>query len=124
MNTVWWVAQVILALTFLGTGYTHSIGYERASRQAGMVWMKALPSQMVRTIGILEILGAIGVILPGLTGILPRLTPLAALLLGVVMVLAIGFHISRREPPNAIFNAVLGLLAFAVAYGRFIASPF
>jgi hypothetical protein len=79
---------------------------------------------MVRTIGILEILGAIGLVAPALTKILPELTPVAALLLGVVMVLAIGFHLSRREYPNAAFNVILGLLAFAVAYGRFVASPF
>jgi uncharacterized membrane protein len=124
MNLVWWAGQVVLALAFLGAGYTHSIGYEKASQQPGMVWMKAVPSQMVRTIGGLEILGAIGLILPALTGVLPWLRPLAALLLGVVMVLAIGLHLSRREYPNATFNAVLGLLALAVAYGRFIASPF
>jgi len=86
--------------------------------------MRALPAATVKTIGVLEILGAIGLILPALTGVLPWLTPLAALLLGVVMVLAIGFHIIRREAPNTIFNAVLALLAFAVAYGRFVVSPF
>jgi protein-S-isoprenylcysteine O-methyltransferase Ste14 len=124
MNLVVWVGQVLLALAFLGAGFTHSIGYNMASKNRGMVWMRALPAPMVKTIGILEILGAVGVILPALTGILTWLTPLAALLLGVVMVLAIGLHISRREAPNAMFNAVLGLLAFAVAFGRIVVSPF
>jgi uncharacterized membrane protein len=89
-----------------------------------MVWMRAVPAPMVKTIGILEILGAIGLIVPALTGVLTWLTPLAALLLGVVMVLAAAFHVSRREAPNAFFNAVLGLLAFAVAFGRIVVSPF
>jgi uncharacterized membrane protein len=124
MNLVVWVGQVLLALAFLGAGVTHSIGYDMASKNPDMAWMRAVPSPMVKTIGILEIIGAIGVILPAVTGILTWLTPLAALLLGVVMVLATGFHISRREAPNAIFNVVLGLLAFAVAFGRFVVSPF
>jgi hypothetical protein len=124
MNMVLWAGQVLVALLFGSAGFVHSVGYEKASANAGMAWMRAMPAAMVKTIGVLEILGAIGLILPALTGILPWLTPLAALLLGVVMVLAIAFHITRREAPNAIFNAVLGLLAVAVAFGRFVVSPF
>jgi uncharacterized membrane protein len=124
MNLVWWAGQVLLALLFLGAGYSHSVGYAKASERPGMAWMEAVPERLVRTVGVLEILGAIGLILPALTGIAPWLTPLAALLLGVVMVLALGLHLSRREYPNALFNAVLGLLAFAVAFGRFFVSPF
>jgi uncharacterized membrane protein len=124
MNLVLWAGQVLVALVFLGAGVTHSIGYVQASKNPGMAWMQAIPASMVKTIGVLEILGAIGLILPALTGILTWLTPLAALLLGVVMVLAAAFHVSRRETPNTIFNAVLGLLAFAVAFGRIVVSPF
>ncbi|MGD0018976.1 MAG: DoxX family protein [Candidatus Limnocylindrales bacterium] len=124
MNIALWIGQVLLALAFLGAGYSHSIAYERSSKRPGMAWMKALPPVMVRTIGILEILGAIGLIVPALSGIQSWLTPLAAALLGVVMVLAIGFHLSRRETPNAAFNAILGVLAFAIAFGRFGVSPF
>lgn len=124
MNQVLWAGQVLVALLFGGAGFVHSIGYAQASKNPGMAWMRAVPAPMVKTIGILEILGAIGLILPGLTGILTWLTPLAAVLLGVVMVLAIAFHVSRREAPNTIFNAILGLLAFAVAFGRIVVSPF
>ena len=124
MNVVWWAGQVLVALIFLGAGINHSLGYERASRNPMMAWMKALPPSMVKTIGVLEILGAIGLIVPAATGILPWLTPLAALLLGVVVALAFFFHLSRREYPNAAFNALLAVLAFAVAIGRFVVSPF
>jgi uncharacterized membrane protein len=124
MNVALWIGQVLVALAFVGAGYSHSFGYERSSERPGMVWMKALSPAMVRTIGILEILGAIGLIAPAMTGIATWLTPLAALLLGVVMVLAIGLHLSRREYPNAVFNLVLGLFAFAVAFSRLVVSPF
>jgi hypothetical protein len=70
-------------------------------------------------IGVCEILGGIGVILPAATGILAGLTPLAATLLSVLMLLAAGFHFFRREFPNIIFNLVLFALAAFVAYGRF-----
>jgi uncharacterized membrane protein len=124
MNLVLWAGQLLVALLFASAGFVHSIGYAQASQNPGMVWMRAVPAPMVKTIGILEILGAIGLIVPALTGVLTWLTPLAALLLGVVMVLAAAFHVSRREAPNAFFNAVLGLLAFAVAFGRIVVSPF
>jgi uncharacterized membrane protein len=52
------------------------------------------------------------------------LTPLAALLLAIMMVLAIGFHLRRREYPNLIINIILLALAAFVAYGRFVLVPF
>ena len=124
MNAVLWVGQVLVALVFLGAGYSHSFGYTKSSENPRMIWMKAMSPAVVRTIGILEILGSIGLILPAVTGIWPWLTSLAALLLGVVMVLAAGFHLSRREYPAVVFNAVLALLALGIAFGRLVVSPF
>jgi uncharacterized membrane protein len=124
MNFVWWVGQILVALIFLGAGLNHSLGYERARRNPMMAWMEAWPPSIVKAIGVLEILGAIGLIAPAATGILTWLTPLAALLLGVIVALAFVFHLSRREYPNAAFNALLAVLAFAVAFGRFVVSPF
>jgi hypothetical protein len=78
----------------------------------------------LRFIAIGELLGAAGVILPAVTGVLTWLTPLAASSLGVVMLLAVGFHASRREYPNIAFNLILFLLAAGVAYGRLAVVPF
>jgi len=64
-----------------------------------------------------------GLILPALTGVARWLTPLAALLLALLMAFAIVFHFPRREYPNIVFNAILGILVAAIAYGRFVASP-
>jgi hypothetical protein len=61
---------------------------------------------------------------PAATGILPWLTPLAAAMLALVMVLAIAFHARRPgEAPNIVINAVLGVVALVVAYGRFVLQP-
>ena len=116
MNSVVWIGQIVMALAFGAAGFAHSIGYERSKTQ--MVWMAALPPNLVRTIGALEIAGALGLILPTATGILPWLAPLAGGLLALVMLLAIGFHIRRREYPNIAFNAILGVLVLVVAIGR------
>ena len=62
--------------------------------------------------------------LPALTGVLPSLTVAAASGLVAMMLLAILFHITRREWPNIGLNIVLAALAFAVAYGRLVIEPF
>ena len=74
--------------------------------------------------GFLETLGAIGVVVPAATGVLPSLTVAAAGGLVAMMLLAMLFHITRREWPNLGLNFVLGALAFAVAYGRLVIEPF
>jgi hypothetical protein len=73
----------------------------------------------VRVIGVVELLGAIGLILPAATGIAPVLTPIAATGLALTMVLAAATHIRRKEPSGVAFNAVLFALAVFVAWGRF-----
>lgn len=66
----------------------------------------------------------IGIILPALAGILPWLTPWAAVGLALIMLLAAVFHLVRREYANIVFNLVLLVLAAFVAYGRFFIVPF
>jgi hypothetical protein len=86
--------------------------------QRGMSWISALPKSLFTFIGLAEIAGGLGVVLPMLTGILPWLTPLAAALLALVMALAFAFHVRRKEYPNLAPNTVLFLLAAFVAWGR------
>lgn len=120
MNTVVWVVQGLLAAAFLAAGVNH-FQYQRA--RARMAWVAAVSPRLLRFIAICELLGAAGVILPAITGVLTWLTPLAAAALGIVMLLAVAFHASRREYPNIAFNLILLLLATAVAYGRLIVVP-
>jgi putative oxidoreductase len=122
MDTILWIAQVVLAVLFLLFGVTHLT--RRETMRERVPWMWALPREAMFVIGTLDILGAIGLILPAVTRIQPWLTPLAALCLAVLMVFAIIFHATRRELPNNALNGILGLLAAFVAWGRFIAAPF
>ncbi len=121
MNIVLWILQILLALAFLMAGTTKAFQYERAKTQMG--WVAIVPRGLVTFIGITETLGAIGLILPALTGILPWLTPLAAVGLVTVMMLASGFHVTRGEYPQIVINLVLLALAAFVAYGRFVIVP-
>jgi uncharacterized membrane protein len=80
-NLLLWIGQVLLALAFVVVGYNHSLGFDNWSKQPRQEWMLAVGKDRMRIIGILEILGAIGLIVPAATKILPWLTPLAAALL-------------------------------------------
>ena len=93
--------------------------------QERMAWIDSLnPRTLVRGIGLLEILGAVGLILPALTGILPWLTPLAAGGLVLTMIGAMALHIRRKDAPaHLVTNLVLLLLAAFVIYGRTVAVP-
>jgi hypothetical protein len=102
-------------------GITHGFQQERAKAQ--MKWPAALQPGLLTFIGVCEILGGVGVILPALSGILSWLTPLGAAGLALVMLLAAGFHVMRREYRNAVFNLVLLALCAFVAYGRWVIAP-
>lgn len=123
MNISLWIVQALLGLAFLAVGYNHGFNSEKAKTQQGMQWMGAVPKGLLTFIGVAEILGGIGLIVPAATGILPWLTPLAAAALALVMLLAMGFHATRQEYPNIVFNFVLFVVAAFVAYGRWLIAP-
>jgi len=117
MNTVLWIVQILLALAF------GMAGFMKATRPietmvSRMAWAADYSPRTIKLIGVVEILGALGLILPQLTGIAPILTPLAAIGLAIVMVLAIGVHLRRREFPVILFNVILLALSVFVAWGR------
>ena len=124
-DLVLWILQVLLALAFLGVGVAHILNYDSMASQPRMRWVTAVGRDRLRIIGVLEVLGAIGVVMPALTGVLPWLVPTAAAALAVLMVLAAVMHLRRPgEAQNVAVNAVLGALALAVAVGRFVIAPF
>jgi uncharacterized membrane protein YphA (DoxX/SURF4 family) len=124
-NMLLWIGQILLALAFLAFGYGHILRFDQMWTRPGMTWLAAVGRDRMRIIGALEILGAIGLILPAATGVLPWLTPVAATALAVLMVLAIVLHARRQgEGRNIIGNAILGAMATLIAYGRFVIAPF
>jgi uncharacterized membrane protein YphA (DoxX/SURF4 family) len=120
MNIILWIIQILLAFAFIYHGWM-MVSLPPQARQGGqMDYIEAIPSGLRRFTAVAESLGGVGLILPQLTGILPWLTPLAAVGLVLVMVGAIIFHIPRKEYPNIVFNLVLLALAAFAAYERFV----
>ena len=122
MRKALWVAQVLLAVFSLLAGISHGvIPLDEAVKSAP--WVTSVSPVLVRFIGWCEIAGAVGLTLPAATRILPWLTPLAAALLALLMILAAGFHIMRGEPRISPMHLSVAALALLVAWGRTRGAP-
>jgi putative oxidoreductase len=121
-NAAFWSAQVLLAALF-GMAGLMKLTAPLTDLVAKLVWPGAVPEGLVRFIGAAELTGAVGLLLPALTRIQPRLTGLAALGLVLVMALAVPFHLSRGELQALGVNLPLGALALFVAWGRLKKAP-
>jgi uncharacterized membrane protein YphA (DoxX/SURF4 family) len=118
-----WTVQILLALAFLGAGTMKLTTPVPDLVGMGMWYADDAGGWLIRFIGLSETLGAIGLVLPAATRILPWLTPLAAAGLTTIMVLAMGTHASAGEWGALPVNAVLGGLAAFVAWGRAVKAP-
>jgi putative oxidoreductase len=124
-NKLWnvslWVAQVALAGMFLMAGVMKTFTpIEELAKVAP--WAADMPG-LVRFIGISELAGGLGLILPAALRILPLLTTIAASALTVVMILAMAYHISKGEYSAIGTNIVLGILGLFVVFGRLNKAP-
>ena len=123
MNVVLWILQVLLALLFLFAGGTKLIMPLDVLMQQGSPNQVMLPGWFIRFIGVVEVLGALGLILPGLLKNRQYLTPLAALGLAIVMVGAVVVTIMGDGVRMAIAPFVILLLLLCIAYERWRLYP-
>jgi uncharacterized membrane protein YphA (DoxX/SURF4 family) len=119
MNTALWIIQGLLAAMFAFAG-TSKLTLPKEKLEKQFPWAKDFSLNTVRFIGLSELLAAIGLVVPWLTGIAPILTPIAALGICIIMVLASNIvHLKKGEYKEMAMNIFLFLLAAFVAYGRF-----
>lgn len=118
MNVFLWVAQAVLAAVFGLTGAMHATQPKEKLRPMAP-WVEDFTLPQIRLIGAVELLGALGLILPAVTGIASILTPLAATGLAVTMLGAAATHARRKEPTAVVVNMVLLAPAALIAWGRF-----
>jgi uncharacterized membrane protein YphA (DoxX/SURF4 family) len=122
LNITLWVVQILLGGMFLMAGFMKASTPILELSQT-VNWAPDIPELLVRFIGVCEALGGVGLILPSLFRIRPKLTVYAAAGLLTIMVFAAIFHAIRFEFPAIGFNAILGLLALFVFWGRSKKAP-
>jgi DoxX-like family len=118
VNRLLWVIQVVLALLFLFAG-----GAKLVMPAATLTAQTPLPALFLRFIGLMEILGGLGLLLPGMLHIGTKLTPLAAAGLVIIMIGAVGVTLQTMGAAMALLPFVTGVLAGFVAYARWRVAP-
>ena len=125
VNLALWIIAGVLAFAFAGSGIMKLVQSKEklvASSTGG--WAEHWSPASIKLVGVAEILGAVGLILPAVLHVAPILVPLAAVGLVFVMIGAAVVHGRRHELPNVAINVVLPILAALVAWGRFGPLPF
>ncbi|NUM81424.1 DoxX family protein [bacterium] len=117
LNLVLWIVQILLALMFGMSGFMKTF-MPLAELLKSIPGLEVLPEGLIRFIGISELAGALGLILPALTKIKPVLTPLAGIGFLIIMVLAAGFHMGEGKFDSLPINIILGGLSAFIAWGR------
>ncbi|MGE5224239.1 MAG: DoxX family protein [Omnitrophica WOR_2 bacterium] len=121
-NTLLWVAQGVLAGLFLVLGLLKLL---RSKRQLVLAlgWAKDFPEGAIKAIGVIEVLAALCLVIPAVTGVLTWLVPLAAAVLVLDSILFIIVHLQHGEYTSLVFTIVFLLVAAYTAYGRFVVIP-
>ncbi|HKW91705.1 MAG TPA: DoxX family protein [Methylomirabilota bacterium] len=118
MNYALWIVQALLALLFLFAG-----GMKLVLPLEALTGSIPMPGAFLRFIGVVEVLGAIGLILPSLLRVRPGLTAVAAAGLVIIMIGATVVTIQSGDLLTAVIPAVVGILAAFIAYGRWRLAP-
>ncbi len=120
MNTALWIVQIVLALAFFASGAMKVMKPHRDLIDSGTEYAEDFSPNSIKAIGALEVLAAIGLVVPPALDVLPNLAAYAAAGLFLIMIVAAVVHIRRKEyMPSLLVNAVLGGLALFAAIGRF-----
>jgi uncharacterized membrane protein YphA (DoxX/SURF4 family) len=118
MNTILWICQGLLAVVFLYSGVNKTFLSEQQLIAKGQTGVVHQPAYLIHSIGILEVLGAIGILVPWYTGIYPVLTPVTAICFALLMMLAAPIHYRLKEPKNVAINTTIFIVSVFVAFER------
>lgn len=121
MNTLLWVLQILAALLFGASGVMKVFLFDRVSGDVPS--FGALPRGAWKALGLLELVGTVGLVVPAALRWEPTLTGVAAAVLALETLLFIWVHVRYREVAPIVFSAVLGLLLAFIAYGRMVLAP-
>ncbi|MBN9109501.1 MAG: DoxX family protein [Pseudonocardia sp.] len=120
MGVAAWIVQTLLAVAMLGAGGTKLTRNRKDLVSGNMAWAEDFSDNSVKLIGAVEVLGAIGLVLPWALGVLPVLTPIAGAALAAVLLGAVVVHVRRKEWAGIVPPLVLAAMGVFVAVVRFV----
>jgi hypothetical protein len=123
MNTALWIVQGILAVKLISVSYTHAFRQSLPTMQDAIQRLGKSSKTVLSLVAFTTFVGALGLILPGVLGAFPRVTPVTAGILSVLLLVSLFFHVRSREKPKVVVSLVLFALAGFVAYGRWMVAP-
>jgi uncharacterized membrane protein len=123
MNIALWIVQGILAVKLISVSYTHAFRQSLPTMQDAIQRLGKSSKPVLTLVAFATFVGALGLILPGVLGAFPRVTPVTAGILSVLLLVSLFFHIRSREKPKVFVSLILFALAGFVAYGRWMLAP-
>jgi putative oxidoreductase len=123
MNSLLWALQIVLSIKLVSTAYTHGLRQDKESMQEAIRKMGAAARPLLAAAATGMLLGAAGLILPGVMGLASWLTPWVAAILAGMMLASMVLHILAREKPKVWVSLILCAMAMALAYGRWAVAP-
>jgi uncharacterized membrane protein len=121
MNILFWVLQGLAALVYAASGIMKLFMFDKISREVPA--FAALPRNVWMTLGVVELVCVVGLVVPSVLRWHPRLTVVAAAVLALESILFVWVHVQSREMGSLVMSAALGLLMACVAYGRLVTHP-
>lgn len=123
MDVVLWIIQIVLSIKLASTALTHALQQSRPIMQEAIRRAGGASARNLRLVSVCMVVGALGLVLPGIVGASGHITAVIAAAVAILMLTAIGLHIRCRERPLIIADTILFLLATFVAYGRWALVP-
>ena len=123
MNVVLWVLQAILSIKLLSAAFTHGLRHGQAEMEQGIEQMGPVARPVLMATALLLLLSSVSVVAPAVFNVPRWLVPLAAVLLGGMMLVSITLHVNCREEPHVFVSSILFVIAASVAYGRWFLLP-
>jgi hypothetical protein len=118
MNIALWIVQIILAIKLISVSFTHAFQQSLPTMQEAIHRLGRFSRPILYLVAFTTCVGALGLILPGALGASPRITPITAGILSILLLVSLFFHINSREKPKIFVSLVLFALAAFLAYGR------
>lgn len=123
MNVLLWIVQAVLAIKLVSVSYTHAFRRSLPTMQEAIKRLGKSSRPVLALVAVSTFLAAVGLILPGVLGVFPRITPVTAGILSILLVASLFFHLVSREKPKIFVSIVLFALAAFVAWGRWTLFP-